>query len=430
MSWNQETPTGPTGEAKLAYDARLKRVNDAIDMKEPDRVPCMPFYTTFPYIWAGYSIADVMYDTAKAQDAIRKYVTHFQPDMSIGYGSVYAGQGQFYDKLDPTWFEWAGRGTGRVDKDSLCQFIEFPILEEEEEEYPVFNSDMSGWLINKYLPTAFKSLKALETLNFRGCCGFASPAFAMQFARPEVIEAFKTLNEAGQLAIKNMGEAKKFDAELEGMGFPTQIKATTTAAFDAFSNNLRGTILSLQDIIAEPEELKKAIEQFYPGSLYGAAAQAKYSNGRFIFIPMHKGMDGFMSDGQYKNFYWESLKRLCISLIDMGYTPWLYTEGKYDSRLEYLAELPRGKVWIHFENADMKEAKRLVGKNACISGGIRAELLATATVDEVKDAVKRNMDICAPGGGYIFDFGESMDACKPENVEAMFDTVKTYGKYH
>jgi hypothetical protein len=333
------------------------------------------------------------------------------------------------DKLDPTWLEWAGRKTGKLGDGSMCQFIEFPILEDEETEYPAFNSDMSGWIINKYLPKAFNSLKALENLSFKNCLGWGSLSFAMQFLNPEVMKAFQTLSEAGQLAAKFYGEVAAFNAELEALGFPLVMKATTVAAFDTFSNNLRGTILSLQDIIAEPDEMKKAIEQFYPGSLYGALTQAKYSNGIFVYIPMHKGMDGFMSDAQYREFYWDTLKRLIMALIDMGHTPWIYTEGKYDSRLKYLTELPRGKVWIHFEDVDMKEAKRLVGANACISGGIQAELLRTATTDEVRDEVKRNMDICAPGGGYIFDFGESMDDCKPENVETLFDTVKTYGKY-
>lgn len=418
---------GPVDDAKIAYDARLKRINDAVALKEPDRVPCVPFYSTFPHIWAGYTIAEVMYDSSKAQDAIRKYLKHFEPDMALGYSSSYAGLGPLYDKLDPTWLEWAGRKAGRVDDNSMCQFIEFPFL--NDDDYPDFNSDMGGWLMRKYMPKAFRSLKALEGLDFRKCCGFASPSFTMQFLNPEVMQAFQTLAEAGRLAAKYYGEVRAFNAELETMGFPIQIKASTNTAFDRFSDFLRGTILSLQDIIAEPEELKKAIENFYPGSLYGAVAQAQYSNGRFIFIPLHKGMDGFMSDSQYREFYWDTLKRLVMGLINMGYTPWVYSEGKYDSRLQYLTELPEGKVWVHFENVDMKEAKRTVGRNACISGGIRADLLMTGTVDQVKDAVKRNIDICAPGGGYIFDFGESLEFCKPENVEAVFDTVKTYGKY-
>ena len=36
----------------------------------------------------------------------------------------------------------------------------------------------------------------------------------------------------------------------------------------------------------------------------------------------------------------------------------------------------------------------------------------------------------ASGGGYVFDFrGMLEDGAKPENVAAMFDTVREYGKY-
>lgn len=56
--------------------------------------------------------------------------------------------------------------------------------------------------------------------------------------------------------------------------------------------------------------------------------------------------------------------------------------------------------------------------------------LNTATPDLVRDSVKRLLDICAPGGGYMFDINMTLDeGAKPENVEAMFDEVKTYGRY-
>jgi len=56
-------------------------------------------------------------------------------------------------------------------------------------------------------------------------------------------------------------------------------------------------------------------------------------------------------------------------------------------------------------------------------------MLKWESKETVIDKVKENLDILAPGGGVIFDLSETMDDAKPENVEAMFDTVKTYGKY-
>jgi uroporphyrinogen-III decarboxylase len=77
----------------------------------------------------------------------------------------------------------------------------------------------------------------------------------------------------------------------------------------------------------------------------------------------------------------------------------------------------------------MKRAKKLLGDVACLSGGISSTMLIFGNKEEVINKTKENIDILAPGGGYIFDISDSLEDCKPELVEAMFDTVKTYGKY-
>ena len=77
----------------------------------------------------------------------------------------------------------------------------------------------------------------------------------------------------------------------------------------------------------------------------------------------------------------------------------------------------------------MAEAKRKLGGIACISGGFPPFLLNYGTKQQVIDECKRLLDICAPGGGFIFETAYGMDYAKEENVEAMFDTVRTYGKY-
>ena len=112
----------------------------------------------------------------------------------------------------------------------------------------------------------------------------------------------------------------------------------------------------------------------------------------------------------------------------MGVTPFIYTEGKYNSRLEQLADVPAGKVIYHFESVDMAQAKKVLGNTACISGNLPIYLLEHGTKQQVIDACKSLIDTCAPGGGYIFDTNGSIDNAKRENIEAMYDTVLTYGK--
>lgn len=413
---------------KQLYDARLKRINDAIALKEPDRVPCIPFAQTYPYTNAGYTMAEVMYDTSKAQDGMRKFLTQYEPDMALGYGGIFAGMGPILEKMGINWLQWAGRPGCNIDKNSIHQFIEKPYL--GDDEYKEILSDLSGWIMKKYMPRAFTVAQPLANLNLRANLSYFAPVGMIQYMNPEIAETFKTMGEIGAMTVQYLAENAKFEEEMISMGYPIQIAATTTCAFDQLSDILRGTIETMVDLYEQPENVLAAVEMFYPDTLYPAIAQAKHSQGNFIFIPLHKGLDGFMGNKQYEEFYWPTLKRLIDDLIKAGLTPWVYTEGKYDSRLEFLADIAPGKAIVHFEDVDMKEAKRIVGPHSCISGGFRSRILEVGTKQEVIDEVKGLLDICAPGGGYIFDLSDTMDAAaKPENVEAMYDTVKTYGKY-
>lgn len=65
---------------------------------------------------------------------------------------------------------------------------------------------------------------------------------------------------------------------------------------------------------------------------------------------MHKGMDGFMSPQQFETLYWKPFMKVVHALVDMDVIPIIYTEGKYDSRLEQMVDLPENKCVIHFEN--------------------------------------------------------------------------------
>ena len=110
-------------------------------------------------------------------------------------------------------------------------------------------------------------------------------------------------------------------------------------------------------------------------------------------------------------------------------TPFIYTEGRYDSRLEALRDfLPEGKCLVHFETADMKKAKEIVGSKNCISGNLSVYTLEFGTVQQTIDEVKYLIDTCAPGGGYVFDTNASIENAKPENLEAMLETLEVYGK--
>ena len=118
-----------TNEAQAKYDAKWKRIRDAIALKEPDRIPITPSPAIFPILTAGYTVAEVIYDTTleKAKDAMRKYLIDFDPDNATVLGN-YAGEGPLMELQQPTTMRWAGMPGNPIPENSLQQYIEFPML--------------------------------------------------------------------------------------------------------------------------------------------------------------------------------------------------------------------------------------------------------------------------------------------------------------
>jgi len=118
-------------------------------------------------------------------------------------------------------------------------------------------------------------------------------------------------------------------------------------------------------------------------------------------------------------------------MIDTNLTPMPYWEDNYTPRLEFLAELPKGKVLGHFDIIDLEMMKGILGDTMCFWGNVPAQLLVTGTAQEVRGYVKKLIDTFSDTSGLIVDGavdGVPPDS-KPENVEAMTETVFEYGIY-
>jgi hypothetical protein len=272
-------------------------------------------------------------------------------------------------------------------------------------------------------------LQPLATLNLDSLT-YSRPgidSLAMSFAQPEFQAMCKDLAELGEMRMDYFAQMIQFTQEVEAMGFPVMFGGTSLVSFDAYSDFLRGTFGASTDIYDYPEK----VETYLNGLTKIAVRllKARPVPGKMVFIPMHKGMDGFLSEEHYAKFYWPHLMALVDTIIEMDMTPYVYTEGFYKTRLPFLKTLPKGKCVVHFENLDMAIAKRELGDIACLSGNFPVEFLRNATKQQVIDKVKALLDICAPGGGYIFDIDGGMYGYPPQNVAAMIETVREYGKY-
>jgi len=89
---------------------------------------------------------------------------------------------------------------------------------------------------------------------------------------------------------------------------------------------------------------------------------------------------------------------------------------------------------VHITAAGMEpsQLKKDFGKNIVFWGGgvDTQDTLPHGTPEQVKDEVKRNIDILAPGGGFVFNTIHNIQAdVPPENIMAMYETLHEYGIY-
>ena len=136
-----------------------------------------------------------------------------------------------------------------------------------------------------------------------------------------------------------------------------------------------------------------------------------------------------MSDEQFKKFYWPTFREVMIGLINEGVIPFPAAEGHWNSRLEVLKDIPRGKTLWMIDQSDMLEVKKTLGTVACLAGNVPSDMLKLGEPEQVKDYVKNLIDTVGKDGGYIVCNGAFFDEAKPENLKAMVDFTREYGIY-
>jgi hypothetical protein len=409
-------------EAEKAYRERATRIKCSIQMKIPDRVPVIPSVGFFPAHYAGITSQQAMYDIDKACQAYEKYTFDFAPDAHRGP----YGLGQVYDTIDYKLYLWPGHGVG-VNLPFQCVEGEYM----KADEYDALIQDPSDFWMRVYLPRIIGALEPFSKFSpFHRVIEIAGVgSLVSQYGRPEIRAAFEALFKAGEEALKWREALTSSDKSVMAAGFPIMRGGHCKAPFDVLGDTLRGTRGIMLDMYRQPDKIIEAMERLTPLMIEMGVSGARSAATPLVLIPLHKGADGFMSDEQYKTFYWPNLRKVLLGLIEEGFIPLPFAEGSYNSRLEIIRDLPKGKVVWRFDRTDMTKAKEVLGDRACIYGNVPTAILSTGTTDDVKAYCKQLIDVAGKGGGFILSSGASIDTAKPENVRAMIEFTKEYGIY-
>jgi uroporphyrinogen-III decarboxylase len=118
-----------------------------------------------------------------------------------------------------------------------------------------------------------------------------------------------------------------------------------------------------------------------------------------------------------------------MAVVDAGLTPVIHFQGCFDTRLEYFAEFPRGKIIGLFDRTDIFKAKEILGDTMCIAGNMPLSLLRAGTPGEIEHYAKKLIDIVGKDGGFIMSSNTVLDDADPERVKLWIEATRAHGVY-
>ena len=407
-------------EAKVAYQQRVRVLRDAIELKNPQkRVPAIPIIGMHLTKRAGLTTIDVLHHYDKLLQPILDYHREFQPDVLFPSGPL---PGKVWEILDYKVYAWAGHG--------LPDGHQYQTKEGEymtADDYPWLIRDPSAFWMKRYLPRVFGALEPMRKMaSLPSITEILSIAPAvMPFGMPDVQMMLQKLMEAGNEAMKAFQATQQIAGAVAGEGFPMLLGPPfATIPFDMIGDVMRGTVGIMKDLYQRPDYLIAACERLVPIVINDMVEACDRMDRNFVTIPLHKGADVFMSDAQYKKFYWPILRAVMEGLNNEGIVPLLFAEGSYNKRLEIIADYPKGRVIWFFDQTDMRKVKEILGGQQCVKGNIPSSLMTVGSIDQLRKYCLDLLELFSDTGGFILANGAVVDYTTDEHLRTLIEVVR------
>jgi len=393
------------------YDQRMARYVAAMHNEKPDMVPIRPFAAEFCAKYAGYTNQEVTHDIDKAFDAVLKCAAAFDWDAVVG-NMVYVWTG-LTDAAGTNYYTAPGIDAPPDDAFQYREPADEASAFMKADEYDQLIDDPTGFLANVWMPRVNDYIvEPGQPSTYRNNLawlkgGMATLTYFTRFG--EQIAALK-----------------------EQSGTVHAIGGCLKMPFDILADKLRGYRGLCADIHRRPDKVKAACEALRPHMMFNALVGSDPTKQVPVSVWLHRGCAPFFSLKAFDEFYWPTARQIIEDIWDNGngVQVLFYAEGDWNANLEFVKQLPDHSIIYHVDRADIFEVHEAVGHKFCLSGGVRNDLLAFGTPDEVRAQCKAVIEGVGRDGGYIMDAGAIMqDDAKVENVQAMTDAAREYGKY-
>jgi hypothetical protein len=377
----------------MSVSPAQQRIDTAMALGKPDRVPVAPMLDNFAATYARVSQHDMLFNIRRADEAFMKVHSDLGP--IDGFHQSNAGLADLITAM--AMVPPVLPGVNGVDKNALWQFVERTIM--EPDEYGALAAD----------PRVFFMEKAIEyNPVITGPFTFRYWQLRGQFAFLRVQMSARSWRRRGVEPIV-AGNNCFFPMEFITLG-------------------LRSCTDFVTDLFRYPNELQTACRSMMKADRLRWLAGPFTSGIKRALIGLTRTSATIMSPKQFQKFALDDLREMCEFLISHRITPILHMDNEWTPFFPMFKEFPRGKCVCNLDGtSDIFAAKEILGDTMCIMGDVPATLLTLGEPDEVDAYCERLIKEVGAGGGFILSSGcdTPVDA-KVENVKAMLTSVQRH----
>jgi len=188
-------------------------------------------------------------------------------------------------------------------------------------------------------------------------------------------------------------------------GAAVQIGYQAEMPFDTFSQ-ARNVINFSMDLFKCPEKIGRASEHLAQNFADMSILMAKLMGVPTVQCYCHRSSNSFISPKQFEDLAFPGMQVIVNKIIDAGLTPILHCDGDWLKNLNILRRLPAKKIIIQLDGlTDIFAAKQEIGDRMCLFGDVPAAKLVTGTPAEIDEYCHRLIEEVGRGGGFILAGG-------------------------
>ncbi len=371
-----------------------ERIEAAIRLEKPDRVPFAPILDVFAASYGGVSQREMLFDIGKADEALANTIK------AIGGIDAqhisYAGIGELILFMLPN--RPRIPGMDGVDEGGEWQFVEKSVMGPEEYA-EIARRGAAPWMLSKLSRTH---------PEIRSASGLSREVARLLGSAAAVRRSIRRWRSRG----------------VDTLGGPNQTFLPT----EFMSLNLRSFKDFTLDLFRRPEEVKAACRAFIKPFEWLGLALARATGLNRVYIGGARTSASAISPAQFEEFALPEWLQMCEFFAGHGITTVLHLDSDWTAFFPYLRNLPARKCVLNLDGtSDIYKAKEILGDHMCIMGDVPASLLKLGEPGEVDEYCRRLIKDIGSDGGFILSSGCSVPIdAKPENVRAMSASVRRY----